>query len=167
MANETATQDLVLRCQMESYMECGTGDSAKYHLIGEGFTNLTEAKNPKEYARKYVSYKTEKTDVIGYSPSISYTCECVTNDPCVKEIVEITDNEYTGTDARRKVVSVNCWEAASAEGEYVAFMREYAVIPDSKGEGTDALIYSGTMKAVSEKVKGTFNRTTMTFTPDA
>lgn len=160
----TATNELVLRYQWESYMECGTGSDKAYQLIGEGFTSFPEAKNPKEYTRKYVNYKTEKTDVIGYSPSISYSCDVITGEPVVEEIVEITDNELVGTDTHRDIVSVNCWEETETAGTYKAFKRTYAIIPDGKGDGTDAMIYTGTMKAVGDVVIGTFNRSTKTFT---
>lgn len=162
-----ATNNLVLRCQWESYMECDPEGDATYNLIGEGFTTFPESKNPKEYSRKYVNYKTEKTDVIGYSPSIAYSCDVITGEPCVEEIVEITDGEYVGTATHRKIVSVNCWEETENDGEYKAVMREYAIIPDGKGDGTDAMIYTGTMKAVGDKIEGTFNRTTKKFTPTA
>lgn len=160
------TNELVLRCQFESYMECGTGDTKAFHLIGEGFTSFPEAKNPKEYTRKYVNYKTEKTDVIGYSPSISYSCDCISGEPCVQEIVRITDGELLGKDTHRRIVSVNCFDQKS-EGKYAATMRTFAIIPANKGDGTDALIYTGTMKAVSDLITGTFDRATKTFTPDA
>ncbi len=159
------TNELVLRCQFESYMECGTGDDKAFHLIGEGFTSFPEAKNPKEYTRKYVNYKTEKTDVIGYSPSISYSCDCIVGEPCVQEIVKITDGELLGKDTHRRIVSVNCFDK-KADGKYAATIRTYAIIPSNKGDGTDALIYTGTMKAVSDLVTGTFDRSTKTFTPD-
>lgn len=161
---EVATSDLVLRCQFEAYMMCGTGNDAAYQLIGEGFTSLPVSMNAKEYARKYVNYKTEKTDVIGYAPSMAYSCDVILNDPVVGEIVEITDGEYLGSATHRDIVSVNCWEEASS-GEFKAVKRTYAIIPDGKGEGTDAMIYTGTMKAVSDRIEGTFNRTTKVFTP--
>ncbi len=161
-----STNELVLRCQWESYMECGEDKNKTFNLIGEGFTTFPESKNPKEYTRKYVNYKTEKSDVIGYAPSIAYSCDLITGEPCVEEIVKITDNELLGSATHRDIVSVNTWETAS-EGECKAFKRTYAIIPDGKGDGTDALIYTGTMKAVSDIQFGTFNRTTKTFTADS
>ena len=207
MSTNTSTSELVLRYQWESYMKCGSGLDAAFQLIGEGFTTFPEAKNPKEYTRKYVNYKTEKTDVIGYSPSIGYSCDVITNEPVVNEIVDITDNELIGSDTHREVVSVNCWEekeryfktsdsaidssktyytksgdnyTAVAEPNvsnistyyekisgYAAFKRTYSIIPSNKGDGTDALIYTGTMKAVSDVIIGIFDRTSKTFTPNA
>lgn len=204
--SEVANNEVVLRCQFEAYMLCGEGNSAEYKLIGEGFTSFPESKNPKEYTRKYVNSKTEKTDVIGYSPSIAYSCDVIAGDPVVDEIKKITDNEYVGSATHRKVVTVNTWDeidryfkttdVALASGKdyytkagdvytkvenpvvgsiatyyeheytYPAFEREYAVVPSNKGDGTDTLIYTGTLKACSDLVKGTFNRTTKEFTAE-
>lgn len=159
--------DLVMRYQYESYMAIppasGSGDPT-YELIGEGFTSFPEQKNPQEYTRKYINYKTEKTDVIGYSPSIEYSCDCISDDPVVQEIVKIHDGELVGNDTHRDVVNVNKWES-TAENVYKAYKRTYAIVPNQKGEGTDALIYTGTFRAVSDIVEGTFNTSTKTFTP--
>lgn len=160
------SNELVLRCQMESYMECGSADAKAYKLIGEGFTAFPIALNPKEYTRKYINYKTEKSDVIGYAPSVSYSCDCIVDDPVVQEIVAITDAEALGTDTHRNVVTVNTWEEDES-GNCPAYMRTYAIIPAGKGDGTDALVYTGTMKAVSDQVKGIFNRKDMKFTSEA
>lgn len=160
------SNELVLRCQWESYMECGDGETKTFNLIGEGFTTFPESKNPKEYTRKYVNYKTEKTDVIGYAPSIAYSCDVITGEPCVTEIVKVTDNELLGTATHRDIVSVNCWEA-DTDGKCKAFKRTYAIVPDGKGDGTDALIYTGTLKAVSDITFGKFDRAAKTFTADS
>ena len=203
---------LVLRCQWEAYLGCLASGVQTFNLIGEGFTSFPEAKNPKEYTRKYVNYQTEKTDVIGYAPSIEYSADCISDDPVVKEIVDIHENERTGYDTHRDVISVNRWqgtpkytlttdedvvagkvyytrtgndpnyvytkvgnptagelgtyyECELSTTEFAATKRTFAIIPGTKGDGTDALIYTGTMKAVSDIIKGTFNVTDKSFTP--
>lgn len=160
------SNDLVLRAQFASYMECGSGDDKAYHLIGEGFTAFPIALNPKEYTRKYVNYITEKSDVIGYAPSVAYSCDCVSGDPVVQEVMAITDAEALGNATHRNIVNVNLWEADES-GKCPAYRRTFAIIPAGKGEGTDALVYTGTMKAVSDQVKGTFDTKTNTFTSEA
>lgn len=158
--------DLVFRYQWESYMSVPDGNSTTNHLIGEGFTSFPEAKNPKEYTRKYIHNKTEQTDVIGYAPSISYSCDLIADDPVVQEVVNITDNELVGAAARRDIISVNLWDETETDGTYVAYKRTYSIVPSNRGDGTDAMIYTGTMKACSDIVKGTFVRSTKTFTAD-
>lgn len=153
---------LIQRNQWASYMNTGTGEQESYSLMGDGFTSLAESKNPKEYSRQYVNMATEATDVVGYAPAIAYTCDVYSADPCIKKIMEITDNEYVGSDAQVTIVNVNLW--TGSEGAREATRRKYAVIPDNKGDGTDALVLSGNFKAVSDIEKGTWDESEKTFT---
>lgn len=156
---------LLMRYQWESYMGIiGEGASETFSLIGEGFTSFPESKGAKEYTRKYICDKTERSDVIGYAPSRAYSCDAISDNPVCQEIMKITDDEHVGEDAQRTIVAVNTWETAEGGG-YVAYKRVYAIVPDTKGDGTDALVYSGTMKAVSDLIKGSFDRETNKFTP--
>ena len=163
---------LVMRYQYESYMGCleaGTSGTVTetFNLIGEGFTSFPESKNPQEYSRKYVSDKTERTDVIGYAPSIEYSADCVSDDPVVKEIMKIHDGELVGNDTHRNIISVNRWEENATDHTCPATKRAYAIVPNAKGDGTDALIYTGTMRAAGDLITGSFNTSTKTFTADS
>lgn len=164
--SEPTTSKLVSRSELRSYMNVSTGTTAAaYELIGEGFTSLTEAKNPKEYSRQYIHEKTERTDVVGYAPSLDYSVDIYTNNPVIKRIREITDKELIGSDAQVSIVTVEMFgDAAIDETKLVAYERKYAVIPDSKGDGVEALVYSGTFKAVGDMVTGTFDAKTKAFT---
>lgn len=155
---------LITRDQWQAYMNTGTADKPEFNLIGEGFTSFAEAKNPKEYSRQYVHEKTERADVVGFAPSIAYSADMYSGDPCVERVAKAHDEEQIGNDAHVSIVAVNLWEKGTAEGTCVAFQRNYAIIPDSKGDGTEALIYSGNLKAVGETVKGEFKVSDKTFT---
>ena len=159
-----AESKMVSRAEMHSYMNTATTDSPSYALIGEGFTSLSESKNPKEYTRQYVHEKTERTDIVGYSPSIAYSVDTYTENAVIARVREIADKELIGTDAQVDIVTVHLFEPATGSG-YKAYRRRYAIIPDAKGDGTEALIYSGTFKAVSDIEEGTFDEETKTFTP--
>jgi len=158
--------ELITRDQWRSYLGVkGAGNVVTYHLIGEGFTDLSESKNPKEYSRKYVHERSERSDVTGYAPSLAYSTDVYSEDPVVLEIIDITDNELVGTDAQRDVVSVNLWKPIQGQAsKFEATKRTYAVIPDSKGSGSDAMVYSGNFKASGDPVFGAFDVTTKTFT---
>lgn len=150
MSNENK---LVTRDAWLAYMEIGS----EHHLIGEGFTSFSESKNPKEYSRHYVHERSERTDTTGFSPSIAYSCDVYSGDPVVQKIVEITDREIIGTEAQVNIVSVNTWNNT-------AFRRKYSIIPDGKGDGTDALIYSGNFKAAGDNEAGTWDASSKKFT---
>lgn len=155
---------LVSRAEFLSFMnpKPDSGTPA-FTLMGEGFTDLTENKNPKEYSRQYVHEKTERTDIVGYATSIAYSIDAYTNNPVISRIVEVHDKELIGTDAQVEIVNVNTFEGTS--GALTAYKRRYAIIPDAKGSGVEALVYSGTFKAVGDIIPGTFDEKTDSFNP--
>jgi len=159
---ENTASVLVSRAEFQSFMNTGTAETPEYNLIGEGFTDFSEAKNPKEYSRQYVHEKTERTDVVGYATSFAYSFDTYTNNPVITKLRKVHDEELIGTDAQVDIVGVNLFEGT--EGSRTAFQRRFAIIPDAKGSGVEALVYSGTLKAVGDIKKGTFNESTKTFT---
>lgn len=116
------------------------------------FTDLSVSKNPVEYSRHYVDEESERTDVVGYSPSISYNFDDYAGDAILEDIVSITNGELVVTETHRTLVQVDF--SREVEGGYYAVKRNYAVIPDSEGDGTDAYTYSGTFKAAGDKIVG-------------
>lgn len=111
----------------------------------EGFTDLGYSQNPKEYSRQYVDEEFERTDIVGYAPSISYAFDRYTNNEVLADIVKITENEYIGDLMKRTIVTVDL--ASGTATTAPAKMRDYAVIPDTNGDTTDCLTYSGNFKA--------------------
>jgi len=118
------------------------------------FTEISISKNPKGYSRQYVDEAEERTDVVGYSPSMSYNFDDYEGDAVLEDIVDITNNELLGTEAQREVVMVDFSRPVDETGGYEAIKRTFAVIADSEGDSTDAYTYSGTLKTVSSKVVG-------------
>ena len=64
---------LVGRSQRVAFMNVGDSGSSLDFQRMTGFTNMTNAKNPKEYGRQYVDEDSERSDVVGYAPSIDLT----------------------------------------------------------------------------------------------
>lgn len=109
----------------------------------EGFTELSYSQNPKEYSRQYVDEEFERTDIVGYAPSIAYNFDRYTGNEVLADIVRITENEYIGKMAKRTIVVVDLSDGGMTAS---AKMREYTVIPDSSGDNADCLTYAGTLK---------------------
>ena len=94
-----------------------------------GFTSMSDSKNSTEYSRQYVDEASE-------------------------------DDEILGSDAQVTVVVVDLFDATAEDADTcTARKRDWSVIPDSEGDGTDALIYKGSLKAAGEIVKGTATTT--------
>ncbi len=112
------------------------------------FTQLTTNKNPMEYSRQYVDEPFQETDVVGYSPSISYAFDRNRSSDVQDDIVKIHDEELIGDDAVRNIIVVD-----TDTGD--AVKRSYAVIPSTEGDNINILTYSGTFKCRGEQVIGT------------
>ena len=114
-----------------------------------GFTEIQASKQPKEYKRQYVDEEFETTDVVGYSPAISYSFDRFSGNPVHEDIVKITDDELLGSDAVRTIIMVDLEQ--NGEGKYNAISRNFSVIPDSEGGKSEAYTYQGSFKANGDK----------------
>lgn len=137
------------RSEKLAFMEVKTGSTSSYCRL-EGFTTQTFNANAKKITRQYVDEDTERTDVTGYSESINYNFDQYIGQPALSEIVKITENELTGTDAVRNILLVDMTSNTSG-GQYEATLRAYAIVPSSNGDTTDCMTYSGDFKSRGAK----------------
>lgn len=142
---------LVNRCDLKSFYGVKSGNDSTFTRM-RGFTELSESKNPMEYTRQYVDEKHETTDVVGYSPSLSFGFDKYSGDAVLEDIAEIIDSETIGTSAHREIVMVDF--SKEVDGGYAAKKRTFSVIGDSVGDSLEALTYSGSLKPVGKSVDG-------------
>lgn len=149
---------LVTRSDMRSYLLV----NGMFREIGEGFTDFTENKNPKEYSRQYIHELSERTDIVGFSPSVTYAFDVFDADIVQAALMEITLSEAIG-DAAAVTVVTAFLHRPTPDGRIEAVRREYTVCPAKLGAGTEALICSGTLKARGDACRGTFDPDTLAF----
>lgn len=143
---------LIKRAERLSFMDTGTENAPKFERMTK-FTTISGGKNPKEYARQYVDMNTESSDVVGYAPAVEYSFDRHTDTPVHQKIADVTDDELLGADTYVDIVTVDIFTEDSTH-RAIARKRTYSIVPDTEGSGTDALIYGGNFKAVSEIEKG-------------
>ena len=159
---------LVMRHKRVAFMKVAVsgegGSTSDQYVRMQGFTQFSEAKSPKEYARQYVDEATERNNVTGYASNISYSFDRYSEHLVHKKLAQIADNELLGSEAEVEIVVVDIFGDAPHE----ARKRIYSVSPGNMGDGTDALIYTGVLHAVSGIVLGTATSSdewkTVTFT---
>ena len=155
---------IVTREKRVAFMNVGTANAANFVRM-QGFTSMNEQKSSSEYSRRYVDEATERTDVTGYASNISFSFDRYSPFSVHEKLATIIDDELLGDDTHVEIVVVDLFSDGTAKA---AKKREYAVIPDSVGDGTDALIYSGTLRAAGDFVTGTASSNddwqTITFT---
>lgn len=133
----------------------GSGTTPTYTRM-KGFTSLTESKNPIEYSRHYVDEEFERTDVTGMSSSFDFQFDLLNPNTVLTDMADIIDGEKLGTAAVRSFVCVDFHKPVSGQdGKFEAVERQYSIIGDSVGDGTDALVYSGTLRVQTKRVVGT------------
>lgn len=132
-----------------------------------GFTDMGNSLNTETYERRYVDEKSSRKDTTGFSKEVSYAFDRYEGDEVHNMIAEIHDDELVGE--VRPIVTVN-FNKKNVDGTYEARKRNYGIIPDSDGDGTDAYTYSGTFGANGNIIKGKATvddeNKTVTFTAD-
>lgn len=127
---------LVKRSEKLAFLEVISTDGESTYERMEGFTDMSFSKNAKEYSRGYVDEDTDRTDITSYAESISYTFDRYADSPATEEIVNITENEMIGTDAVRRIVTVDLTKMTGLGSDSfsaAARVRPYAIVPDSNG----------------------------------
>lgn len=150
MGKTLKNADLVLRTgKLAFYL--APGNSAYTRM--EGFTSLSTSKNPTEYERQYVDEDFKRTDITGYNVATAYALDRYRGHPVTDDIILIHENELLGQDAIRSIIQVDMTTAENTTGKIWTAkgkMRDYAVIPDTDGDTTDCLTYSGNFKTRGE-----------------
>lgn len=132
-----------------------------YQLMGEGFTNLTQLKEPSEYTRKFINEENTTTDVIRYASEVQYEVDVFSQNPVIRMILGITDAELLSV--RTDVVTVYADDIVAKPAYCTAFRRRYLIVPEQLGEDVEVLRTSGRMIAYGEKEDGFFDRETARF----
>lgn len=154
MGKNLKKADLVKRTGKMSFFGVGSSVSHTFTRM-EGFTEIGTSKNATEYERQYVDEDFKRTDVTGYNTSKSYSFDRYTGNAVHDDIINITENELCGQDAVREIVTVDMTTVREGDDKFYAdaYRRQYSVIPDTDGDKTDCMTYSGTFKARGELEK--------------
>ena len=155
---------MIKRSDRLAFMEVVDGTEKVFKRL-TGFTEFSISKNPKEYSRKYIDEDMERSEVVGYSPVISYKFDMEIGNPVHRFIRQVAEDELMGEDAICKVAIIDLNEFNGSGTS--AIVRKFTVIPQTEGDDSDAYTVSGSLKAVGKSEFGTAKTTdnwqTMTF----
>lgn len=151
-----AAEKLVTRDKKVAFMGVGKANAETFTRMTK-FTSMSKSSNPVEYSRTYVDEASERSDVTGYAPSISYGFDQYENNTVHQDIIGITEGEAVGDDAIRTILIVDFTQPVGDSGsnKYKAIKRNYSVIPDSDGGDDSAYTYSGNFKSSGDKAEVT------------
>lgn len=157
---------MIKRSEKLAFMEVGEGNSAVFKRM-TGFTEFSVSKNPKEYTRKYIDEDMERSEVVAYSPTISYKFDIDSDNDVHEFLCEVSDHELIGENAECNIVIADLSQPVSNSG-VKAVMRKFSIIPKAEGDDKDTYTVSGSFKAAGEKKFGAATSSdgwkTLTFT---
>ncbi len=158
-----------MRDNLRHYIDTSMNASeAKYRLLGDGVESLTEEMNPEEETKHYIHMSKSSNKVKSYQRSFEVDkADCV-EDEVQAMIDKLVDDLPVGASAETSFVRLRIKDAvAESSGVYKAIKVPCTVsVSSSGGDGGDDVHNVISVKQSGEDIKGTFNVTTETFTPE-
>lgn len=144
---------MIKRSEKLAFMGIEGGESGTFVRM-TGFTEFSLSQNPKEYSRKYVDEDMERSEVVSYSPSVSYKFDADMDNPVHEILYGVAERELIGEDAKCSIVIGDVTGGDDTNSGKAVF-RSFAVIPNGEGDDKDTYTVSGTLKACGKKRFGT------------
>lgn len=157
---------IATREELLSYLNTGSNGTPEWSMIGEGFSDLTEALNAKTKDSHYIHQKTGTSSVIGYAPTFTFAAELDKTDPVTAFISNVGRERKIGAECETDIINVYTWMEGATEGTVVAYKQRVAIKVDNSGSGVggDVLALAGAFMYKGDAVKGEWNPTTKAFT---
>lgn len=143
---------MIKRSEKLAFMEVAEGDSRVFKRM-TGFTEFSLSKNPKEYSRKYIDEDMERSEVVGYSPAISYKFDTDPQNSVHQLLTKVADRELLGEDAECNIIVADL-SSLDQDGGAKAIMRKFSIIPQNEGDDRDTYTVSGSLRAAGAKIFG-------------
>lgn len=158
--------ETVLRNQIADYL--GVGETPTYALMGVGFNTLDENPNAQTDSKTYIHQKSQTSQIKSYQTQFPFDTDLIADETAVTALYDIGRNQKTGADAELEYIRVELFKPTGAEGTtFEARKFKVAVaVTGISGAGGETVKVTGTLYAVGDAVKGTFDTSTKTFTAE-
>lgn len=143
-------EKFVKRCDKVAYYGVPAEEGTVFKRM-TGFTDISVSKNPKEYKRQYIDQEFEQSDIVGFSPVISFGFDQFSGNDVHDDIMRIADYELVGDDAVREIIMIDFSTDDEAPS---AIKREFSVVVENEGDGMEGYRVKGSFKVKGEKVFG-------------
>lgn len=139
------------------------GETPNWYRLGEDLEDFSVSMNPDTEVKKNI-LGNSTFNHNGYEPSADAApFYARVGDPLFERLQTIVDTLANDDTCKTAALEVHLWDGSAASG-FVAYKQECYVVPTSYGGDTSGHQIPFTVNYVGEKVKGTYNPTTKTFT---
>ena len=115
---------------------------------------------------QYICDDSATTDTTSYEPNYAFECDLMHTNEAIKKIYDIAKGRKTGSDCIVDILTVDAFEETASNKECTAY-RENLSVQVSSIDGEKKMSMSGNLNGQGDGVKGKFDLTTKTFTPDS
>mgnify|MGYP007066001534 CR=1 FL=1 len=103
-------------------------------MAGTGLTDWTQAVDPSTDDGQYINEKTSHSNMMAYTPSVSYSGELIPNNEFVRHIYEVGKKEVIGS--MFDEYEIETWAPVEGSaGCFAAHHRQYEIQPSNPGSG--------------------------------
>lgn len=160
------TVSTVKRSQFKAFLNILPSGSASYKLVGDGITTGVINYNPQTLEETYIHQDSGSTEIESYRPNFPIEATAKAGDDVFDFIDDLRQARAVLDDAKTDVVLVYLYEAPVL-GEYPAEKQNVSIQIDSfGGDGGASAKINYTINFIGDPVLGTFNPTTLAFTPN-
>ena len=157
--------DKIMRFQIADYLNIGTEETPDYAFLGAGFNTLDETVGAQTDSKIYINDKTATTTVKSYQTEFPYDTDMVKDEKAGMALYAVGRDHKTGSDAEFDYVRVDLYDPVPDKTNLFKArkFRVAAVVSDSKGNGGEVMVNTGTLSCVGDPVQGYFNTVTKKF----
>lgn len=144
------------------------GGTVAYHYINPGFTQLNEEGGAQTESEAYIGDKNATPSITGYENTWAFETQYIHGDPVCEDIRDIAKHQKVGSECERVLVSIDMNEPAS-DGGTAYKARKFNIAVEAappQGEPRAVTTMSGNFHQQGDMELGTFDTSTMTFTPE-
>ena len=154
------------RHELLHYVDTAMGlETAKYALLGDGITSLSEEMNPEEETQQWINQENGDSEIKSYTPSIEVEKQDCVDDDAQTWIDKMVDELPIGQGAVTSYVRFRLKDKKS-EGVYTAYKRQcIVVVNNTGGDAGGNVVNSIKLSGKGASIKGTFDVAKKTFTP--
>ncbi len=160
----------VTRSKVKHFIDTTPDETTpNYGLIGDGVTTGTVNYGPNATTEQYVHQDSATTTVDSYAPTFPIKQTCVAGDDVFDFIDGLRQAQAVGSAAETTLVEVRLYETPDTPGtSYPATKWNVSIQIDSfGGDGGKNAEIDYTINMQGDPVQGTFNTSTLAFTPAA
>lgn len=151
------------------YLGVTVGASETIYLMGVGIKSLNASPSPKYESVGYIHEKNANGVVTGYENSFDVDYDDITDDNAVAALMAVQREQKTGVDAEFNYYKVDLLDRVGSTGT-VYNAKKYKVVCEAGDETNEAqgiVSSSATLHQSGDFVAGTFDTSTLAFTPAA